>query len=149
KGVGGYSYAWQAPLTKGNKSTLKVRIKAFDALGKSVGTDVSDGAFSVVVIALDSPNGGETLTSNAQTTIDWTTHATSKPVARVKLQYSITGGSGWKTIATINGNPGTYDWTVPVVTASRPMSKIRITLQNSQGAKLGTDDSNAVFTINP
>ena len=29
------------------------------------------------------------------------------------------------------------------------MSKIRITLQNSQGAKLGTDDSNAVFTINP
>jgi hypothetical protein len=143
KGVSGRTYGWQVPAIKGNKSTCKVRVKAFDTLGKGAGTDASDSAFTIEVLELDTPNGGEAVSSNTTAAIQWTTHATAKPVAKVKLQYSITGGGGWKTIATIDGNPGSYDWTVPLVTSSQPQSKIRITLTDSAGGKLAKDESDA------
>jgi hypothetical protein len=140
---------WQVPSPHGNKSACKIRIKAFGAATKPLETDVSDGPFTINVLLVGSSNGGESLTSSTQATIRWTTYATTKPVARVKLQYSITGGRRWKTIATINGNPGAYDWTVPAVTSPAPMSKIRVTLVNHQGVKVAMDESDAVFTIYP
>ena len=77
------------------------------------------------------------------------TNATLKPVAKTKLQYTINGGSTWKTIATLTGNPGSYDWTVPAVSGAKPNCKVRVTLLDSAGASLGKDLSDAVFTMHP
>jgi uncharacterized repeat protein (TIGR01451 family) len=149
KGVGGRSYGWTVPATKNNKPASKVRITSYDAAAKKLGTDTSDAAFTIEVVRVNSPNGGESLTSGTIASITWSSNATVRPVTKVKLQYSTSGGSKWKTITTIlTGNPGTYDWTVPVFAASMPNCKVRVTLQDGAGS-LAKDDSNATFTMHP
>ena len=52
-------------------------------------------------------------------------------------------------MATVPGNPGTYDWTIPVLTGAMSNSRVRVTLQDSRGALLAKDDSNTAFTMHP
>ena len=121
----------------------------FDSGGKSVGKDVSDANFTIEMVRLTSPNGGETLTSGSTPAIQWTTLGTLRPVTQVVLQYQIKGGKKWLPITTITGsNPGSYNWPVPLVTAAQPNSKVQVTLSDATGI-LGQDSSDAVFTITP
>ena len=148
-GIVGRSYDWTVPALTANTLKGKVRVIARTASNAKAGVDPSDAPFTIEVMRLDSPNGGESLTSGATATIRWTTNATVRPVAKTKVLYSINGGSSWKAITTLNGNPGTLDWTVLTVTAAKTNCKVRVILQDQAGATLGKDDSNLKFTVNP
>lgn len=143
------SYAWVVPVFRNNKPRAKVRIIAYKSSSARGRTDTSDAPFAIEVLRLDAPNGGEDLTSGTQGTISWTAHSTLRPVAKVKLQYTINGGSTWKSIATFTGNPASYAWTVPAVSSSKSNCKVRVVLQDASGNSLGKDDSNTTFTVHP
>ncbi len=148
-GVTGTSYNWTVPAQTANRPLSKVRVIGLNAAGTplpaATGTGISN-AFTIEVVRLTAPNGGETLHTGATQPITWTTYATTKPVTSVVLQYSTNGGTSWKAITTVTGNPGTYNWIVPAVTSAT--SRVRVRLRNG-AAVIGTDMSDANFAIAP
>jgi hypothetical protein len=147
KNLTGTSYNWTVPCPNNNKVNSLVKVIGFNASGTKVGEDVSDSTFTIEVIKVTSPDGGETLTSGTIHTITWQTNGTIRPVASVKLSYSTNGGSTWKAIKTLTGNPGSYNWTVPNVTSST--CKVKVVLKDSGGVTVGSDMSDGLFTIQP
>lgn len=152
RGVTGTSYNWTVPAQTATRTLSKVRVIGLNASGTplpaATGTGISN-AFTIQVVILTAPNGGESWNnSGSPHNITWTTNATTKPVTSVVLQYSINNGTSWLPIATLTGNPATYAWTVPHETVAKPSSKVRVTLRNGS-ASIGTDMSDAVFTITP
>jgi len=145
--VTGTSYDWYVPAPANNKTSCRVRVTGFNSSGRKVGKDISDSAFTIEVAKVTSPDGGETLKSGDIQTITWRSNETIRPVASVKLFYSTNGGTSWKAIKTLAGNPGRYDWTVPNVSSSN--CKIRVVLQGAGGATVGNDVSDGFFTIQP
>ncbi|MGJ0485838.1 MAG: PKD domain-containing protein [Methylomicrobium sp.] len=145
--VSDYAYGWTVPTLRANKTNCRVRVTGLDSQGRVVGKDVSDAPFTNEVVKLLFPNGGETFTAGATTSINWLTHQTKVPVARTVLRYTINGGRTWKVIARLTGNPGTYAWLVPSVLASSPHSRVSITLLDSSGLSLGKDTSDGEFGI--
>ena len=123
-GVTGMSYDWTVPVQKANKPKSRVRVTARTGSNTKVGTDHSDAPFTIEVVRLDYPNGGERVASGATATIRWTTNATAKSVAKTKVLYTTDGGTTWKAITTLTGNPGTFDWMVPAVPASKANCKV-------------------------
>lgn len=93
-------------------------------------------------ITLTAPNGGETLTGGASSTITWSSTGTG--ISYVNLYSSTDSGSSWSTIATNQTNDGSYTWTVPDSASTTAMIKL-------EGTDLVTvaddDSSDAVFTI--
>jgi hypothetical protein len=60
------------------------------------------------------------------------------------------GGSTWTLIKTLlTGNPGSYNWKVPLVTVPKPQCKVKVVLRDSGGVTVGSDISDAFFTIQP
>jgi hypothetical protein len=141
---------WWVPLQKNNKSKCLIRVTGFDSNGVKVGQDKSDQVFTIEVVKQILPNGGETWTSGNDYRILWTTNETKADVKSVKLFYTINGGTTWKTITTLSGNPGTYPWTVPSVSsAPKTKCKVKVVLRNAADATIGSDISDAFFTIQP
>lgn len=99
-------------------------------------------------LTLLAPNGGEVLAGGDSATISWTNNATKEPVAKVSLAYTV-DGRRWTTIATVDGNPGAFSWEVPMVNAERAACTVRVTLLGNKGGSLGSDASDATFTITP
>jgi hypothetical protein len=148
-GVTGSSFDWTVPPQTGNKTKSKVRVIAFDASNKKLGTDPSAGPFTIEVVKLSAPNGGETLTGGAVQTIMWDTHETIHPVASVKLLATLNGGVSYKAITNLTVNAGTFDWTVPTVTAAQTKCKLKVLLKSDTGLSIGADLSDHFFTIAP
>jgi hypothetical protein len=147
KNVQGTSYNWKVPKVVKNQKTALVRVTARDVTNTVVGSDISNAVFTIQVMKLTAPNGGEDWSGFQN--ITWTTHATQRPVTKVVLEYSTNKGQTWKPITKITGfNPGSYIWTVPNLPAVRPNSKVRVTLKDAKGI-LARDVSDAVFTLNP
>jgi hypothetical protein len=149
-GVTGTSFDWIVPAQTSNKPKSKVRVVAFDASNKKIGTDASDAPFTVEVVNVISPNGGETLTSGSMQTISWDSHATVRPVASLKLLFTQNGGVSYKAVtASLTGNPGTFGWTIPAVTAAKTKCKVKVVLKDMTGLSVGSDLSDSFFTIAP
>lgn len=149
KDVSGTSHNWTAPVFLGNKKQCLIRVVGYNGSNKQVGTDKSDSPFTIEVVELTSPNGGDRLTSGIPSTIQWTTNATVRPVAGVKLYYSTDGGATWKSIpATITGNSGNYEWT-PIVKTKKNNCKVKVVLEDASRKAVGSDVSDKVFTIQP
>jgi hypothetical protein len=145
-------YTWDVPVFTGNKKKCFIKVVGFgeeNAVGLKLGSDSSDGPFTIEVIKLNTPNGGETLTSGSTYNITWATNSTKKPVSKVILSYTLDGGVTWKAIPAITGNPGTYSWTVPTVSTSKTKCKVKVVLKDSAGNTIGSDVSDAFFTISP
>lgn len=130
------SYTW-SPIPNTPSNTCKVRIKQSSNAGLN---DVSNFDFSIqsAGLVLDYPNGGEVLTSNTGSYINWT----ATGVANLNIEYSINGGSTWNVIA--NNVSGTWYWWNPVPTTPSTNCLIRITDANNASI---TDISDATFTI--
>jgi FtsP/CotA-like multicopper oxidase with cupredoxin domain len=152
--VTGTSFSWTVPTPLGNKKKCFIKVIGYTASGVKVGADKSDAPFTIEVVKLTSPNGGETITSGLTYCIHWTRNVTAKPVAKVKLEYTKDGGTTWLPIAAlkdpyISEGLHSYDlWTVPTVGKTKN-TKVRVTLLDSLGNILGRDASDGTFTIQP
>jgi len=143
------SHAWPVPIPPKNKTKCLVKVIGYDAAGQKVGADSSDWPFTIEVVKVTWPNGGETLTSGDIPTITWTTYETKKDVARVILKYTKNGGKKWKKIETLAENTGTYDWTVPDVPKTKTKCSVKVMLKDAKGNTVGSDTSDGYFTIEP
>ena len=148
--ITGTAYTWDVPTFANNATQCLIKVTAFDAKNKVVGSEVSDAPFTITVVKLASPNGGESLSSGTDASITWNTNGTIRPVQGVQLFYSVNGGNTWRLITKdITGNPGAYSWTVPHPAATRRNCKVRVVLLDEKGRTIGTDRSDAPFTITP
>jgi hypothetical protein len=137
-------------LKKNSLNKCLIKVTGFDGKGKKLGVDKSDTPFSIEVVAIKQPNGGEVLLSGNPTDIAWKWHATAGDIAQVILSYTLDGGITWKKIDTISGDGGgLYSWPLPTVTKQKTKCKVKIVLKAPNGVSLGSDTSDAVFTINP
>jgi hypothetical protein len=138
---------WEkVPAVTGNKMKCRVKVIGYDSDDFKVGEGISDNPFTIEVLSITSPNGGETLKSGDTSSIQWTTHKTISPVVKTVLKYT-TNGTTWKKIKTLTGNPGSYNWTVPNVSSTK--CKVKVILKDAGGIEVGTDKSNKNFTIGP
>jgi hypothetical protein len=97
------------------------------------------------------PNGGELVTAGTSVAITWNWTDPYKPIKTVKLSYSKDKGVSWIPIAAIAGpqNTGTYTWNVPPVKAPKTKCLVKIVFMDAGGKIIGSDKSDAVFTIQP
>jgi hypothetical protein len=144
-GAAGYAFTGKVPRITANSTKCRVRATGLTAGGKSVGSDVSDNNFTVEVVRLIGPHGGETIRRGTATPITWTTNETAATVTRVNLAYSTNGGGSWTTITNLAANPGSYTWTVPA-TINSAACRVRVQLFNGK-AGLGSDTSDGTFII--
>jgi hypothetical protein len=146
-----YSYNWTVPAPDGNKNTCRAGVRGYNASGGVVGTDTSNNPFTIEVIKLTDPDGGEILTSGTTYQIRWQTNSTIRPVQTVKIYGSPNEGQSgtWRLLTTINGNPGYYDWTVPSVGSIKDKCRLGVLLLDSTSANIGQDGSDNNFTIQP
>ena len=142
------SYDWPVPIPRKNQTKCLMKVIGYDAFQKKLDADRSDWGFTIEVVKVTWPNGGETLTPGDISTITWTTNATKKQVAEVKLFYTKNGGKTWNKIDTLDGNPGSYgEWTVPDVPKVKRKCLFKVVLKDANGNTLGSDTSDSYFTI--
>ncbi|MBI5635121.1 MAG: hypothetical protein HZA15_16755 [Nitrospirae bacterium] len=147
--VTGTSYNWTVPAQTANKPNSLIKVIGFNSVGGQVGFDQSNVKFLMYVVRVTSPNGGESWNSGTVHPITWTTGASIKPISKVNLYYKI-DATGYKLITSFTGtNPGTYNWTVPTVTANKLASKVKVELQYTGITAKGNDLNDANFTIKP
>jgi hypothetical protein len=91
------NYTWTVPTPLNNKSDCLVKVIGYNSANVLVSSDRSDSTFTIEVVKLISPNGGEKLTSGSSHTTTWTTNASKRPVAKLKLYYTMNGGAVFST----------------------------------------------------
>jgi hypothetical protein len=123
-----------------------VKVIGYDSNGTPIGEGISNKPFTIEVVRVTSPNGGETLTSGNTLTIQWKTNKTIRPVAKTVLKYT-TDGSTWKKIKTLTDNPESFNWKVPAESSTK--CKVKVILKDASGVNIGTDVSDKVFKIQP
>ncbi len=140
---------WTVPLVKKNKSTYRVKITAYNSKKRKIGSDKSDGTFTIELGRVTFPNQGDTCTGGQTCTITWT-KSDHVPVSSIQLSYKLKKGQGWKKIPDIlPGDATSFEWTPPVFSYPQTSCKIRLTFMNSAGRKIGTVESDGVFRVEP
>ncbi|MHC5173941.1 MAG: Ig-like domain-containing protein [Planctomycetota bacterium] len=109
-------------------------------LTPSTGSDTTPPVVTVIT-----PIGGETLTANAATTVQWTaTDTDGSGVASITLYLSLDNGSTFSLVAESLSNTGSYTW----FPANRPSTVAIFRVEATDNAfNVGSDDSDAVFEI--
>ncbi len=93
-------------------------------------------------VTLLAPNGGESIPAGILYTIRW---GAQDSAVTFKLHYKLRKRLTWKTIAAgISGN--SYDWPVPVPKGNK-MAAVRVIGYDAAGTRVGSDRSDALFTI--
>ncbi len=147
----GTSFSWsmkKAPAT--NLDNMQFKITAYNASRGVIGEDTSD-PFSMYLVWLMYPNGGEHLKSGRVYRVLWDTATLKKPPTSAAVEFITNAGAPCAPAGpaiTITGNPGLYDWTVPTV-VTPTTCKVRIVLKDSKGLTLTSDASDEAFTIVP
>jgi hypothetical protein len=148
-GLTGSTYSWTAPATAVDLPDSYIAVYAYDAGGVQVGAGTVDRPGFVVtanLVAVTSPNGGETLTASTTHAITWAAPANA---VLYKLRYSLNSGATWKTIDLNVGNVNSYDWIVPNSPTGTALIKVQAFETFAAGGLVGQDISDAVFTIDP
>jgi len=146
-GVTGTSYDWQVPAVAGNKRKCLVRVTAYDSNGTQIGQDASDAWFTIWVVKITSPNGGDTFSRGDTVPITWQINATKTPVTKIVLKYHQVGVPGWSLITVIkNGSARSYDWTIPP-TLPDGKYRIKINLFDANKKRRGGDRTDGVISI--
>lgn len=113
-------------------------IDAYAAVQAVLGPDTTPPTVTVVA-----PNGGENLTVGSTFTIRWSA-SDNVGVTQCVLYYSTNGGGSYSLIATLNGNPGSYAWTVPNTPTAQGL--VRVNVFDAAGNS-AADASDGFFTI--
>jgi hypothetical protein len=146
--VTGTEYLWEVPRPPGNKKSCLVKIIGYSVADARIGA-VESSPFTIEVIRLISPNGGEILRSGEAYRITWATHETKSPVTKVNLYYTKDGGTTWLSIkSTPPENLGEYEWT-PVTGKTKSRCKVKVVLKDAANVTVGSDVSDGVSTVQP
>ena len=97
------------------------------------------------VVTVIAPNGGETLTANTATTIQWTADdGDGSGVAAIELYLSLDNGATFSLIAISVSNTGSFTWFPP----NRPSTGAILRVEATDNAfNTSFDESDAVFEI--
>ena len=137
---------WHVSSPQNNKMKCLVKVRGYSASGMTICEDTSD-KFTIEVVKVTSPDGGEILKSGETHTITWRTNATADPVAKVYLSYTDNGERTWRAITTLNSNTGSYAWSVPYVGAKKKKCEVKVVLKDASGKTVGSDKSDGYFRI--
>jgi hypothetical protein len=145
-GVRGNSYCWQVPRTRANKKGCLVKVIGYDGSGKKVGSDISNSLFTIEVVKILHPNGGEVLHAGESKTIQW---RASPEADHFDLTYSLDNGTTWT--VTQNGRAvkgASLPFEVPApATGNKTKCLVKIVAFSEAGAKAGSDLSDKPFSI--
>ncbi|MEW5841695.1 MAG: hypothetical protein AB1775_00375, partial [Bacteroidota bacterium] len=128
-----------------NVSSLQCKIRISDA-SDGIPGDVSDNNFTITtpgsqLIAVTSPNGGETWAAGTSQNITWS----ATGITNVKIEYTINNGISWNTITSSTPSTGFYTWTqLP----NTPSTNCKVRISDAQDGS-PSDDSNNLFSISP
>lgn len=138
-----YYFAVTAYDTSGNESDLSEEVG-------SITSEAPPPEPPLEVVSVISPNGRETLRSGGTQTIVWQTNGAAELVDRVQLLFTKNDRRAWKKITLLSGNPGSYDWKLPI-TRKKTMSRCRVMviLKDASGNIVGSDASDDDFAIQP
>jgi hypothetical protein len=139
------SYAWNLPTLVAMSNQCLVQVRALNASGALMSSDVSDGVFTInAPTIITYPNGGQTFNGGSLTTISWraATNAVSYDV-----WYSLNGGAGWVALANVDAPATSTVWNLPVVAATNTNCLVQVRALNGSGVLMNSDTSDAVFTI--
>jgi hypothetical protein len=141
----GLSYPWQVPKTGGNKSACRIKVAGYDG-SRVVGSDVSEAPFSIEVVKLLSPNGGELYHPWDTATIEWRAFPEAH---HFNLMLSIDHGLTWKLIQEGKGITATQLTTtlLPPNTGNKTKCLIKVVAYRPSGARVGADRSDGPFTV--
>ncbi len=140
------SYPWTAPTLTANRTNCLVKMVAYNG-STVVGTDTSDKPFTIAVVRLFSPNGGEVLLSGDRRDIFWQIYGTKYPVKTIRVYYSVDGGATWSLIITLDSNFVGCAW-YPLVQSTKTKCKVKVEITDTMGIK-ASDISDGYFTIQP
>jgi uncharacterized delta-60 repeat protein len=147
----GSQHVWKAQKFTKNKKKCLFKVIGYDPQGDKVGSDRSDGKFTIEVVKVTAPAGGETWDYNGTgdniRVIRWRTSGTKKRVAKARIYLSKNGGRTWKLIGKDPDNSGRFEWTLPQFPDDKTRCKIKVVLKSADGKTLGTDVSEGTFTI--
>jgi uncharacterized repeat protein (TIGR01451 family) len=115
--------------------------------GVRVGRDLSDRPFGIGAVDLTSPDGGEKLVGGGTHLLTWDVFGTAADMVTSRVQYTVNGGVTWVTAATLAGNPGRHDWTVPAPARRLSACRVRVLLYGAAGRLVGLDQSQGAFAI--
>jgi hypothetical protein len=148
------SYNWTVPTPLSNKKNTRIRVVAYSG-STIVGSDSSDNPFTIEVVKIVQPNGGETLLSGSSYPIQWEINGTKSPVTKVNLYYTTNKGVSYRLISSISTvDPVTRPWAMshpwaPTVISKKPYCKVKVVLYNTKNIILSSDVSDRYFTISP
>ena len=108
--------------------------------------DASGSPFTIEVVGIVYPNGGEVLHAGESKTVEW---RASSEADHFDLSFSFDEGTTWTPIQNGSGVNGTsLPLTVPVPNAgNKRKCLMKITAFNASGVKVGTDVSDSPFTV--
>jgi hypothetical protein len=145
--VTGTSYSWKVPALTNSYLTCRLRVVGLDSKGRKAGEDRSDAPFVIRGVRVTAPELGMGLTGGSSERVSWETIEEIRPVQDVRIYLSRNGGASWKLIATVEGNPGIYSWSVPSPVETQNRCKIKVVLRDLNKKTLTTDIGEGYFTI--
>jgi hypothetical protein len=138
---------WTVPTPPANMGNCYVKVVAYSG-STVVGSDRSAKPFTMEVVKLLWPNGGEVYESGSSYPIQWEINGTKYPVTTVKLYYSMDGGATWSLITTLDGSFRSYDW-IPLVQITKTKCKVKVVIYDTKGVAAASDISDSYFTNLP
>lgn len=142
-------FSWQVPAIAQNRDRCMVMVQLRDSRGRLVGSDTSEGFFTIRgKVDLTTPEGGEQIFGGTTRFVRWES-GQIRGVASALLKLTTDGGRSWRTIGTIRGNPGVYSWSVPATEEPLESCRVRVQLRNAARAVVASDDGAGLFTILP
>ncbi len=129
------SYSWTIP---SNLSTAQAKVRITAVEDNSIKSESS--VFTIKLLSLASPNGGELFQSGSNQTISWS----AGQISTLDIYYSTDQGQSWNTIITgYNASLGTFNWSIPSnVTTTQGL--VRLIDSNNSSVR---DSSDNVFSI--
>jgi hypothetical protein len=154
KAVSDSIYSWDVPDVKGNKTKCHIKVVGYTASGAKAGMDISNGNFTIEVVTLLSPNGGQIFHPGDTTTVEWRACAAA---ASFDVMFSMDNGATWKNVG--DGNtPVMIELEkltgtalpvkiLPPSTGNKTKCLLKVVAYNGRGAKIGEDKSDIPFSV--
>ncbi|MFH0733773.1 MAG: T9SS type A sorting domain-containing protein [bacterium] len=130
-------YLWNVPNQPSDRVLIRISDADFPAAKVS---DSSDHNFSINLVYVIFPDGGQSFVVNSDQNVKWVSH---NSVANIKLEYTTTNGTSWVVVQnSIPAAPQQYLWTIPNTPTSQGLVRVTSTVNSAV-----TDVSNSQFSI--